>query len=170
MHLRDVELRDVDVYVRLRCDPVMTADLGGPRRPGDMPAKVARDVRDAASGAAWNLMIIPDASRPDIVAGTVTVYNSGHRPQSRSEIGWMVLPEYQGHGLARASVRLVLERERVERRWGLLHALTSPANVASNALCRSLQFVLRGQESHRFDGRDYTVNHWTASALKTESM
>ncbi len=108
-------------------------------------------------------MIVPDASHPDIVAGTVTVYSSGQE-QLRSEIGWMVLPEYQGRGLAKAAVLLVLQRERAERRWGVLHALTSTANVASNALCRSLPFVLLGQESYLFDGRGYTVNHWTAKA------
>ena len=78
----------------------------------------------------------------------------------------MVLPEYQWRGLAKAAVLLVLQRERVERRWGLIHALTSTANVASNALCRSLPFALLRQESYSFDGRDYTVNHWTANALQ----
>lgn len=159
MQLRDVEQGDVALYVRLRCDAAMTADLGGPRRPEDMPEKVARDVREAASGVAWNLMIMPDASSPHLVAGAINVYVGQAR---RSEIGWMVLPEYQGRGLAKAAVRLVLERERVERRWGTLHAFTSSANVASNALCRSVPFVLLGEESCTFDGREYAVNHWTA--------
>ena len=30
MRLRDVELGDVAAYVRMRCDPVMMAELGGP--------------------------------------------------------------------------------------------------------------------------------------------
>jgi hypothetical protein len=30
VRLRDVELGDVDAYVRMRCDPVMMAELGGP--------------------------------------------------------------------------------------------------------------------------------------------
>lgn len=34
MQLRGVVPDDVDAYVRMRCDPVMTADLGGPLPPG----------------------------------------------------------------------------------------------------------------------------------------
>ena len=30
MMLRNVELGDVEAYVRMRCDPVMMAELGGP--------------------------------------------------------------------------------------------------------------------------------------------
>ncbi len=30
VRLRDIELGDVDAYVRMRCDPVMMAELGGP--------------------------------------------------------------------------------------------------------------------------------------------
>ena len=30
MRLRDVELGDVCAYLRMRCDPVMMAGLGGP--------------------------------------------------------------------------------------------------------------------------------------------
>ncbi|CAL9280745.1 hypothetical protein SUDANB148_00367 [Streptomyces sp. SudanB148_2056] len=30
MQLRDVVPDDVDAYARMRCDPAMTADLGGP--------------------------------------------------------------------------------------------------------------------------------------------
>jgi hypothetical protein len=37
MGLRDVQLGDVDAYVRMRCDPVMMADLGGP-----LPGKASR--------------------------------------------------------------------------------------------------------------------------------
>ena len=142
----------------------MTADVGGPRRPEDMPAKVARDIADAVAGAAWNLMILPENSRPDIVAGTVTVYSSEHDGQARSEIGWMVLPEFQGRGLAKQAVALVLQRAKDERRWGLIHAFTDVRNLASNALCRSLRFDLQGSESHEFSGRMYPVNHWTVGA------
>jgi hypothetical protein len=64
MRLRDVEPGDVGAYVRMRCDPVMMAELGGPQPREGMAAKVARDVRQAASDAAWIKMIIPDESAP----------------------------------------------------------------------------------------------------------
>jgi hypothetical protein len=44
VRLRDIELGDVDAYVRIRCDPVMMAGLGGPLPRAGIEAKVARDV------------------------------------------------------------------------------------------------------------------------------
>ncbi len=41
MQLRNVSPVDIDVYVRMRCDAEMTAELGGPQRAEDMADKVA---------------------------------------------------------------------------------------------------------------------------------
>jgi hypothetical protein len=60
VRLRDVQPSDVGWYVRMRCDPVMTAELGGPLPREGMEAKVERDMRDMAAGTAWIKMIIPD--------------------------------------------------------------------------------------------------------------
>ena len=46
--LRNVELGDVDAYVRMRCDPVMMTELGGPLPREGIEDKVARDVRATA--------------------------------------------------------------------------------------------------------------------------
>jgi hypothetical protein len=42
VRLRDVEPGDVGAYVRMRCDPVMVAELGGPLPREGVAAKVAR--------------------------------------------------------------------------------------------------------------------------------
>jgi RimJ/RimL family protein N-acetyltransferase len=57
-----------------------------------------------------------------------------------SEIGWMVLPEFQGRGLGKLAVRTVLEMAREENRWGLVHAFPAVTNAPSNGICRSLGF------------------------------
>lgn len=44
MWLRDVELGDLPAYLRMRCDPVMMAELGGPLPADGMAEKVRRDV------------------------------------------------------------------------------------------------------------------------------
>ena len=59
MRLRDVERGDVDAYVRMRCDPVMMAELGGPLPRGGIEDKVARDVQAVAAGTDWIKMIVP---------------------------------------------------------------------------------------------------------------
>jgi hypothetical protein len=78
--LRDVEPGDLDTYVRLRCDPVMMAELGGPLPREGIKEKVQRDVREAAAGTAWITMIILDESAPELVAGTVTLWS--HEPEA----------------------------------------------------------------------------------------
>ncbi|MGX1369194.1 hypothetical protein RKD19_004553 [Streptomyces canus] len=78
MLLRNVTQDDVDAYVRMRCDPVMTADLGGPLPSAGMADKVRRDAQEAASDHAWLKMIVPDPDTPAMVAGSVTLWS--HEP------------------------------------------------------------------------------------------
>ena len=53
MRLRNVELGDVGAYVRMRCDPAMMADLGGPLPRAGIEDKVVRDARAATADDAW---------------------------------------------------------------------------------------------------------------------
>jgi hypothetical protein len=95
--LRNVELGDVSAYVRMRCDPVMMAELGGPLPREGIEDNVARDVRAAAEGSDWIKMIVPDEAAPDVVAGNVVLWShdeDGGEPVT--EIGWMVLPGVPG--------------------------------------------------------------------------
>ena len=148
MELRDVELGDVDAYVRMRCDPEMMADLGGPLPREGIAAKLATDVRKTAADEYWVSMIVPDETEPESVAGTVSL--SSHEDGDEaglSETGWMVLPEHQGQGLAKLAVRALLERARDDGRWGIVHAFPGVGNAASNALCGSVGFTLVGERT-----------------------
>ena len=156
--LRDVEPTDADAYVRMRCDPVMMAELGGPRPVEEIPAKVEADVASVRAGESWVLMIVPEGSTD--VAGGVVVWTSSDDGEPYSEIGWMVLPEHQGQGLAKAAVREVLDRARREGRWGPIHAYPGVTNGPSNGICRSLGFTLLGQEVIDFADTEFVANHW----------
>jgi RimJ/RimL family protein N-acetyltransferase len=159
--LRDVEPGDVDAYVRMRCDPAMMADLGGPLPRESIEAKVDIDVRKTRADEYWVSMIIPDPAAPEVVAGTVGLWShEGGEDLGLSEIGWMVLPEFQGQGYAKRAVRAVLERAREDGRWGVVHAFPGVSNAASNALCRSLGFTLSEQGTVTFAGRELRTNHW----------
>ena len=160
MHLRDVQVTDVDAYVRMRCDPAMMLHLGGPRLAEDMDAKVARDVADVEAGRSIILMIIDDERNIDAVAGTVTLWVHEIDGVAASEIGWMVLPEHQGRGLAKQAVRSVLCRARDETKWGVVHAYPSVDNAPSNGICRSLGFTSAGVEQITFAGQQFQSNHW----------
>jgi RimJ/RimL family protein N-acetyltransferase len=160
VRLRDVELGDVEAYVRMRCDPVMMADLGGPLPRAGMADKVARDVRAAAADASWIKMIVPDEAAPDAVAGNVVIWSHDEDGRPMSEIGWMVLPEFQGRGLAQRAVRMLLGHARDDGRWGLVHAFPAALNGPSNGICRAVGFRLAGERDVTFAGRVIHSNHW----------
>jgi RimJ/RimL family protein N-acetyltransferase len=160
VHLRDVELGDVSAYVRMRCDPVMMAELGGPLPREGIEEKVARDVHAAAAGEAWIKMIIPGEAARE-VAGSVALWShdeDGGEPIA--EIGWMVLPEFQGRGLAKQAAGMLLGLARDDGRWGLVHAFPATTNSPSNGICRSLGFTFAGERDVSFAGRVVQSNHW----------
>ncbi|MCZ4125689.1 GNAT family N-acetyltransferase [Streptomyces sp. H39-S7] len=161
MRLRDVSPDDVDAYVRMRCDPVMMADLGGPQPCEGMAAKVRRDAEQATADLAWFKMIVPDAATPEVVAGTVTLSSHPTDDGPIAEIGWMVLPQFQGQGLGKRAVRALLERARDENRWGVVHAFPATGNAASNGICRSVGFHFVSETDVPFAGQIFRTNHWS---------
>ncbi|NVI92644.1 GNAT family N-acetyltransferase [Actinomadura sp. BRA 177] len=159
MLLRDVESDDLGAYIRMRCDPVMMAELGGPLPEDGMAAKVRRDVADAAADRSWIKMITP-AGDPAAVAGTVSLWSHTKDGETFSEIGWMVLPEWQGRGVAKRAVRTVLEAAREDGRWGTVHAFPATTNAPSNGICRSLGFTFVEEKEVVFAGKSLRANHW----------
>ncbi|MEU6232541.1 GNAT family N-acetyltransferase [Kitasatospora sp. NPDC047058] len=174
MRLRNVEPGDVGAYVRMRCDPVMMAELGGPLPEEGIADKVRRDVLDAAADRSWIKMIVPDGAAPGVVAGSVALWSHGDEDAEGegaegeggviSEIGWMVLPEFQGRGLGKAAVREVLDLAARDGRWGPVHAFPGTTNGPSNGICRALGFRRVGEREVEFVGRPLRVNHWIADA------
>lgn len=160
MRLRNVQAGDVAAYVAMRCDPEMTAELGGPLPRDGIEAKVASDVREAAADAAWIKMIVPDEAAPEVVAGSVVLWSHDVDGDPMSEIGWMVLPEFQGRGIGKTAVRVLLEMARDEDRWGPVHAFPATTNAASNGICRSLGFKLMEERNVTFAGRVLRASHW----------
>lgn len=160
MRLRDVEPGDVGAYVRMRCDPQMTSELGGPQPREGIEAKVASDVQEAAAGTAWIKMIVPDDAAPKVVAGSVVLWSHDAEGEPISEVGWMVLPEFQGRGIGKAAVRALLEMACGADRWGLVHAFPATTNAPSNGICRSLGFRFMAERDVTFAGRILRTNHW----------
>ncbi|RMB79821.1 GNAT family N-acetyltransferase [Streptomyces shenzhenensis] len=159
MHLRNVTPADVDAYVRMRCDPLMMAELGGPLPRDRMPDKVRRDAIEA--DVSWIKMIVPGPDAPDVVAGSVTIWSHEADDGPVSEIGWMILPPFQGRGLGKRAARTLLERARDEDRWGIVHAFPATSNGASNGICRSLGFRFVAEQDVTFADRVLRTNHWS---------
>ena len=105
----------------------------------------------------WVLVIV---SGDGVAAGTVSLWDHEWRGETIDEMGWMVLPEHQGRGLASAGVAEALRRADEAARWQLLHAFPATTNAPSNALCRKHGFALRGPLEYTYRGRGLRVNHW----------
>jgi RimJ/RimL family protein N-acetyltransferase len=82
----------------------------------------------------------------------VTLWSHDANSEHISEIGWMVLPEFQGRGLGKLAVRTLLELARDQHRWGLVHAFPATTNAPSNGICRSLGFTFADERDVVFAG------------------
>ena len=58
------------------------------------------------------------------------------------EIGWAVLPGFQGQGIASSATAQLLDKAREEQQLRFVHAFPKIDNRPSNAICRKLGFTL----------------------------
>ena len=156
LSLRPVTLGDVALYERMRCDPAMMAELGGPLPPEGIPGKVARDVADVETHGAWIFIVEVDGTP----VGHVCIWDHDEDGERINEIGWMVLPEFQGRGLGRDAARAILDKARREHRFDVVHAFPGATNAPSNAICRALGFERLEDKDIEFQGRPLRANHW----------
>jgi RimJ/RimL family protein N-acetyltransferase len=154
--LRPLSLDDLALYQRVYTDPQMWTELGGVPEL-DLPAKFERDVDLVEADRYWVLVIVAEDGA---AAGTVSLWDHEWEDGTIDEIGWMVLPEHQGRGLASAGVAEALRRADDTARWRALHAFPATTNAPSNALCRRHGFALRGPIDHTYRKRTLRVNHW----------
>lgn len=146
---------DLDLLVALLGDPAMMANLGGPetheaiaKRQAEYQVPGSRQYR------------VTDATS-DTPAGWVGYWHSTRADRPIFEIGWAILPDFQGGGLARSATRQLIARVRDEPDNLPLYAFPAVANAPSNALCRSLGFTLSGPEDFEYPpGRTLRCNVW----------
>lgn len=159
MELRNIEVGDLWLYEAIHCDPRMMEHLGGPLPKEGLAEKLERDAAATEADEVWVLVIVVDGE----AAGTVTMWSHEVNGEELDEVGWMVLPGFQGRGVGKAAVRMALDRARSTHRWDVLHAFPPVSNPASNAMCRTLGFTLLGERTNRFRDRELRVNHWRLS-------
>jgi RimJ/RimL family protein N-acetyltransferase len=123
MELRNLGADDIWIYEAQNA-PEMMEHLGGPRSMEGMADKLRRDVAATEADEYWVLVIVPDDD-PSRAAGTVAVWSHEEHEEPINEIGWMVLPQYQGRGIGTSAVGAVLDRACATGRWDVLHAFPS---------------------------------------------
>jgi RimJ/RimL family protein N-acetyltransferase len=163
VELRPIDLDDLPLYEAIHCDPAMMEHLGGPLPREGLAEKLRRDVATTAAGETWVLKIILDRADglpQGAVAGTVSVWDHENHDDPTTEIGWMVLPSFQGHGVGSRAVRAVLDRARSEARWSVIHAFPPVSNPRSNAMCRKMGFTFVEEQEFLFRDRPLRCNVW----------
>lgn len=92
--------------------------------------------------------------------GTVNIWSGSWNDQPVTEMGWGIAPTFQGRGFGTKAVSLVLSMAVADGRWGPIHVFTSTTNKASIAMCKACGFVLKGEETVDYDGRELHTNHY----------
>ena len=133
-------------------DPAMMRHLGGPESPEQLATRQTRYEQPDSK----QFKIVDEASGQGI--GWVGYWERGEQIY---EIGWSVLPGFQGRGVAGSAALEVIALARAEDKHGFLHAYPSIENAASNALCRRLGFVLLGPTDFEYPkGALMRCNDW----------
>jgi RimJ/RimL family protein N-acetyltransferase len=101
--------------------------------------------------------------------GSVGYWEKEWRGETVYETGWMVLPEFQGRGVAAAATAAVIDAAREERRHRYLHAFPSVENAPSNAICRKLGFEFLGEHDFEYPpGHAMRCNDWRFDLTEPE--
>jgi RimJ/RimL family protein N-acetyltransferase len=155
VHLEPWGTDDLPLLERCLGDPVMTEHLGGP----ETPEKIAKRQARYEQPDSKQFKIVDDESGEGV--GWVGYWDRDVAGGKGYEIGWAVVPEFQGRGIASAATRQALERARAEGTHRYVHAYPSVDNAASNAVPRKLGFELLGAFDFEYPpGNPMTCNDW----------
>jgi len=167
MRLVPMTADDEDLAVRLECDPEMMLHAGGPRPESDVRSAHKRRLDLMGKGEAHMYKILADHCED--VLGAIGIWKTHWKGPRNWEMGWFVLPQHQGRGVATEAARLVLSQARSDPEIRHIHAYPTVANAASNAIARKI-----GMDNHgEFDNEGFAgvlrCNDWCID-LRTTSM
>jgi RimJ/RimL family protein N-acetyltransferase len=149
---------DLPLLKRTMGDPQMTEHLGGPESPSQIVDRHARYQRLRDSRGRM-FKIVDEASGQGV--GSVGYWDRSWHNEQVYEIGWSVLTEFQGRGLAAQATELAIALAKSEQRHRFMHAFPSVDNPPSNAICRKLGFTLLREEDIEYPkGSFMRCNDW----------
>jgi RimJ/RimL family protein N-acetyltransferase len=164
--LREPEFRiepwgegDLPLLEKLMGDPTMTEHLGGPESPEKIVERQKRYERDTGGDPMFKIV---EAATGESV-GSIGYWERESSEGQVYETGWMVLPAFQGRGVATSATAQVIERARAERKHRFLYAYPSVDNAPSNAICRRLGFTLVAVSEYEYpkdSGNVMRCNDW----------
>ena len=157
--LRSWREDDLPLLERLLGDPATTAYLGGPETPEKVRSRHGRylGLADPAADCVFAVVVGVD----ETPAGWVGYWESEWQGEAIWEIGWSVLPEFQGRDLATEATALAIATARAAATHRFMHAFPSVDNAASNSICRKVGFLLLGVVDIEYpSGNPMRSNDW----------
>jgi ribosomal-protein-alanine N-acetyltransferase len=138
LFLRSIRLEDVDDFIRIWTDPVVTATLGGPKPPEKIRLFVEKIMSDwDTRGFCWWTIRLPD---PDTFIGYGGLRCIVVEGKEEVEVGYGLLAEYWNKGyateLTRESVRVAFEALKLPE----IVSFTLPTNLASRRVMEKAGF------------------------------
>ncbi len=134
-------------------DPAMMEHVGGPESAEKIAERQSRYEH-------------PDSKQYKIVAagegvGWVGYWERDWRGNEVFEIGWAVIPAFQGRGIASSATLDAVAIASAERTRRFMHAYPSVENGPSSAVCRKAGFVLQGSYELEYpEGHLMLCNDW----------
>jgi GNAT superfamily N-acetyltransferase len=138
----------------------MTEHLGGPESDEKIAKRQARYERPDSK----QFKIVDEATGEGM--GWVGYWERDAEGAEVYEIGWAVIPAFQGRGVAAAATQQAIELARAEKKRRFLHAYPSVDNGPSNAICRrsaSRSSVHRSSSTRRATSCSATTGGSTSS-------
>lgn len=138
IRLRPWSEGDLPLLEKLMGGPEMTVFLGGPENAEQLAQRHQRYLDLNGSDKGQMFVIVSNTVEP---CGSVGYWEKEWQEQTVYEIGWSVLPAFQGLNIAtRATLALIdLLRPIAQHRY--LHAFPMTTNAASNAICKKAGFT-----------------------------
>ena len=158
MQLVPITAEDENLAVRLECDPEMMRHIGGPRPETDVRAAHKRRLALMEKGEAYMYKIVDEDSGE--VLGTIGVWKIDWAGLRTYEMGWFVLPENQGRGVATEAARLIIAQARSDPDVGCIHAYPAVTNAASNAIARKIGMENQGEFDNEGFAGVLRCNDW----------
>ena len=147
-----------------RCNtPEMTVYLGGPESAVKLADRHRRYLNFAETGRdAWPQRVLLDGE----AVGSIGYWDD----ETAFEMGWAIVPEHQGRGLATAGVKLALAHAAANGLHDSVTANPGVANLASNAVARSAGFLLEKQHEIEYPiGTLMLANLWRYDLTQRKS-
>ena len=159
VHLEVWGAGDFRLLELLMGDPAMTEHLGGPESSEKLAERQERYEALADSPTDRMFKIVDEASGEP--CGSVGFWVREWQDEQVYEVGWSVIPAFQGRGIAAAATAQAIERARGEHACRFVHAYPSVDNPPSNAICRKQGFTLLGEHDFEYPpGHHMRCNDW----------